>query len=121
MGWVRARRKVGSWLALFALALQLAVSFAHIHAQDFATAKPGAVTVAQSAGPAGAPDDDDGPGHVGCAICATIHLARTLLLPTPPAISLPASRTLDRLTYSKHHDAPLALARAFNARAPPQA
>jgi len=34
MRWFRANRLFGGCLALFALAIQLAVSFAHIHPQD---------------------------------------------------------------------------------------
>ena len=31
MQWFRSRVKLGSWVALFALALQLALTFGHVH------------------------------------------------------------------------------------------
>ena len=35
MHWVRSNRRFGSWAALFALAIQLVLSFGHIHLEDF--------------------------------------------------------------------------------------
>ena len=34
MYWVRSNRRFGSWAALFALAIQLVLSFGHIHIED---------------------------------------------------------------------------------------
>lgn len=117
MGWVRAWRKLGGWLALLALALQLALSFGHIHAEDFAAPK----LAAADGGPA---DDDDhrGAGHADCAICAVIHLAATLLLPPPPPlVQLPAAESLAWLAAIDRHDAARTARQPFQARAPPQA
>jgi hypothetical protein len=36
MSWVRTHRRIGGTLALFALALQLVLSFGHVHPRDFA-------------------------------------------------------------------------------------
>ena len=41
MDWVRQQRRMAGGLALFALALQLVLSFAHTHAEDFAGLRPG--------------------------------------------------------------------------------
>ena len=35
MHWIRKNSRFGSWAAVFALALQLVLSFGHIHAEDF--------------------------------------------------------------------------------------
>jgi hypothetical protein len=122
MGWVRARRRIGGWLALFALAVQLVLSFGHIHAEDFAASVPGLTETAHTGDGAAAPDDDHhGLGHVDCDICAVIHLAATLLLPPPPNVALPADETFAWLAVRDRHDPPRASRQPFQARAPPQA
>jgi hypothetical protein len=118
MRWIRGRRKGGGWLALFALTLQLALSFGHMHAEDFVRASHGLTIVTQ--GGADAPRDVDH-DHLGCATCATVHLAGTLLLPAPPAVALPSDIIAARLS-ARHRDArQSARALAFHARGPPSA
>jgi hypothetical protein len=120
MRWSRGRRKGGGWLALFALTLQLALSFGHMHAEDFVRASHGLTVVTQAGSGAGAPRGVDH-DHLGCATCATVHQAGTLLLPAPPAIALPADVIATRLS-ARHHDArQSARALAFRARGPPSA
>jgi hypothetical protein len=120
MDWVRARRRLGVWLALFALALQLVLSFGHIHAEEFARKSSVATLAHSDEGPA---DDDDhhGAGHGDCAICAVIHLAATLLLAPPPQVALPAAESFAWLAAIDRHDPPRAPRQPFQARAPPQA
>jgi hypothetical protein len=111
------RRRLSGWLALLALALQLAVSFGHMHRDEFVHGRPGVTVVTQGNGaPLG--DDDD---HLTCDICATVHLAGTLLLPAPPAIAMPAEITIARLTAGEHRTTQRTAALAFNARGPPSA
>ena len=118
MGWVRARRKLGGWLALLALALQLALSFGHVHAEEFAAANP-AIVAAQPAGPGGTQQPSG--NHDDCPICVVIHLAGTLLLPAPPAIPLPASFAIAQRYVPALQALVAAPAASFQARAPPQA
>jgi hypothetical protein len=84
MRWYRWNQRWTSYAALFALALQLAVSFGHVHpgvlgldgSRVVAAQKPSPVE------PAGTlPDRDE-----GCTICAIIGLAGTPLLPDAPAL-----------------------------------
>jgi hypothetical protein len=114
----RINRRLTGWLALLALALQLAASFGHIHAEDFAGL--GRAAVAQTAladnGPAGAPDPD----HLTCDICAAVHLAGSLLMPAPPVLVVPASAPVV-LTLPAPVDRLALAAAAFHARGPPQA
>ena len=117
MAWAAIRRSVGAWLALTALALQLAVSFGHIHAEDFVRGHYGLTIVADAA--TDVPDDPDN-DHLDCAICATVHLASVLLLPAPPAISLPADIAVHRPTAGEQDTAQRARALAFDARGPPR-
>ena len=128
MHWFRSRAKGFSFVALFALSLQLALSFGHLHLNasvtgarqswkfftvDDATARIAAVDSASQ----------DAPEHSDdyCAICAVIHLARSLVLSPAPPLLLPGS-------YAQAQFAPedavasAELSRApFNARAPPTA
>ncbi|MGA2128989.1 MAG: hypothetical protein ABSG76_22895 [Xanthobacteraceae bacterium] len=98
MRWFRANRRCGGWLALFALAIQIGLSFGHVHADDDAHRAVVPFVVAlfggngpTDAGPVPTPADHEPHGLVGdaCAICAVIALAGSLLLPEPPALALP--------------------------------
>jgi hypothetical protein len=126
MMWVRSKIRQASLLALFALAMQLGLSFGHIHADaafnGALSAKQapigGASIVAQS--PIHS-QHDDGLAADSCAICATIALANTLVtaaapvLPAPPIFALHISEATPEV-------ASLNVARpAFHSRAPPNA
>ncbi len=76
MSWIRAHRRFGGTLALFALALQLALSFGHVHARDLAGIPGSAVAQAQVTVPHG-PDGDaaDQANDIYCAVCATVALS----------------------------------------------
>src|ERR1700730_2591004 len=97
MSWLRKKRGSVAWLAFFALACQLLLSFGHVH-----LGKPGgglaALAAAVDSGgnstaappspppknPASFPDDF-------CAICANIGLASALVVPVSPSIVAPNS------------------------------
>jgi hypothetical protein len=122
MRWFRSRAKVTSWLALFALAAQLAVSFGHVHAE-----RP-ALPTAAAALQAGSPVSGDVPAVPGtpdrladdfCAICALIHLAGTLIAGAAPSLPAPAtfSQTRFQLIVAIALTAPPHA--SFRARAPP--
>jgi hypothetical protein len=119
MAFAGARRRLSAWPALVALAIQLAASFGHMHREDFVHGRPGLTIVTQGAG-AGAPIDGDD-DHLTCDICATVHLAGTLLLPAPPAIALPADITIGRLTAGEQAATLRIPAPPFHARGPPTA
>jgi hypothetical protein len=79
-------------LGLFALVLQLVLSFGHIHARDLGAPRilgaQAAITKSIAAPgkeqiPSRLPDDE-------CPICMTAHMAASGLLPTPPSIPAPA-------------------------------
>jgi hypothetical protein len=82
MHWWRINRRFGEWLALTTLALQLALSFGHVHAEDFAGAgRHSAMVAAAANGAPWCPGD-----HDGCAVCATVHMLGSLVAPVPPAL-----------------------------------
>lgn len=124
MRWIRSNIRLGSRLALFALAIQVVVSFGHVHldgralmaAKSGATAMAGGSRIATPAPPidrpANAPD-------LGCAICALIQLAST----SPPA-SAPVLPPLVRLQHAAPQTRQSIFLAAsphfsFQARAPP--
>jgi hypothetical protein len=89
-----ANRRRAAWLALFALWLQLALSFGHSHAEDlaglgaphFGTAQ----VVADRSMPPGAPAPYPGAlAHDDCAICAAMALADSLVLPDLAPVPAP--------------------------------
>jgi hypothetical protein len=109
--WFRKHVKLGSRLALFAFAIQFALSFGHFHAigaqaapsigltqADFgiATALDAASETAQKQQPS-TPDNDQQPADA-CAICAVIALAGNLLLAAPPVLVPPQAVELTYLT-----------------------
>jgi hypothetical protein len=100
MGWWRYRRGAAG-LGLFALSLQLLLSFGHIHLDALvsgsSTPQAAAEQARSDAGhdrghgqvPPGLPDDD-------CPICQAMHIAAAGLLPAPPAVPVPYQ--FDRLS-----------------------
>src|SRR3977135_1400672 len=112
MKWFRSNIKHGSRTALFALAVQFALSFGHFHgiAAQAASAIEAGLTQADLATIVAAPDaagkaadkqlpsNHDRHSTDACAICAVIALAGNLLLATPPALLLPQAVELLYLT-----------------------
>jgi hypothetical protein len=123
MQWVRPNMRFGSWLALVALALQLAVSFGHVHL-DVVRAGSTAAWIAGAQAPSSPPFPAQHPANDAddyCAICATIHLASTSFLSDAPQLPVPfLSQTVEHF----HHVAFVFVApqrTAFQSRAPPLA
>jgi hypothetical protein len=120
MAWVRKNLQFGSWLALTALAIQLILSFGHIHADDLRPAT--SVQQAVDADHDGSSQTDRyGLGHHDCDICATIALLATLVVPSPPALAVLSARSVERLVFVDTHQRPVNSERPFEARAPPYA
>jgi hypothetical protein len=125
--WFRSNNGVGVWLAFFAVACQLVLTFGHVH---FAGAGAISMALASAANPAvdGAPAPASQPQRAQgglaqdfCAVCHNIGLGNTLVLPVPPDPVSPVSVAADlrRLPAvlelaSQHHF-------HFSARGPPRA
>jgi len=132
MKWFRSNIKGGARLALLALALQFALSFGHFHAlagrsaNAIQSAEPSAAVVdagdlAVEATPQKAPakHDSDQRGPDGCAICAVMAMAGTVLFSSPPILLLPeAVEFLYRTTDAEFMHLKSA-GNAFQPRAPP--
>jgi hypothetical protein len=119
MGWLRPKLKQVSCIALFAMALQLALSFGHIHVNQLSagsSAQPvnaGAVALPGTADelPAGAGDE--------CAVCALIALANSLILPLPAMLPLPMHFAATQHAPALVFDVAQVTLVSFRARAPP--
>jgi hypothetical protein len=133
MGWFRSRSRVGSYLGLFALAFQLAVSFGHVHLDHIAPVSAGATALADAlpsadglnapSSPAGREDlADDCCQDLAddcCPICTLIHLAGALVPSETPSLALPHIFGRLRLAAATEFDLTALHGALFRARAPP--
>jgi Protein of unknown function (DUF2946) len=136
MKWFRSHIKQGARLALFALAIQFALSFGHFHgvaaeaapalqssaaqsgpaqASVLATAEVG--TAAQQQSPAN--HDSDQHSNDACAICAVMAMANATLFATPPVLLLPQAVEFLYLATDAEFVHLNAVRVAFQPRAPP--
>jgi hypothetical protein len=126
MGWFRSNRGVGAWVALFALACQLVLSFGHVHAGTFGGGALASAAVETGDVPADGPPSSPEKSPIGlagdfCAICANINLAGTLILPILAIILAPRLFT-EILPWSLAASEPTSFDhRPFSARGPPHA
>ena len=121
MQWFRSRVKLGSWVALFALALQLAPTFGHVHLDGL---RGGSSARIEASAGAPAPTGNDGPNAADdyCALCALTHLAGTLLPASPVVLPLPPAFTPSRCPEpGLCFVLPARRSASFAARAPPLA
>jgi len=91
MSWVNRKRRFGCHLALVGLALQLILSFGHVHLDGLsggsaAVRAATAIVPGSQPSPAHHPTNDAGDY---CAICATIHLTSTSSLSYGPQLAAP--------------------------------
>jgi hypothetical protein len=136
MKWFRSNVRLGSQLALFALAIQFLLAFGHFHGgAPAASAMPDAersglhdviafaathldasdkATRAWPAGhePAGQPAD-------GCAICAVMALANAMVDAAPPCLPAPQATVFAYLPTEAGFLVSNAARPAFQPRAPP--
>jgi hypothetical protein len=125
MGWLRSNRGSIAWLAFFALACQLLLSFGHVHLANFDGGSTAWALADGTDGSAAIPQSpqNNPPGLAGdfCAICANIGLAGTLVVPDAPVVVAPNS-FIEVLRWPVLAFGPAGFDRlAFNARGPPQA
>jgi hypothetical protein len=95
----KAKNRLGAWLALSALALQIVVSCEHVHLDAISRTAPAVATAGTAHGsqllPAQHPGDD---ADDYCAICATIYLAANSFVPQVPQLVVPfAAQTIEHV------------------------
>jgi hypothetical protein len=115
---VRLRRSA-TWLALFALLLQLALSFGHVHGLD-ANDRP-TLGLAGTSLPAGSNHHPAGDPHDICAICVAMGLLASAPLPPPPLVPLPSAFAIDPPDAKPITLTAVATRLAYRSRAPPYA
>jgi hypothetical protein len=124
MGWFRCNGGRVAWLAYFALACQLALTFGHVHVGSVSVFRALAISADEATGSIGAPSSPTQKTPAGlvqdfCAVCSNISLASTLVLPAAPAVLRPISFIRDlhwplvAIELASHHHF------HFNARGPP--
>ena len=146
MRWFRSNVRLGSRLALFALAIQFVLSFGHFHVHGgsaqasalpdgeqpghhhsigFAAVHVDALdrTLAPSAsGPARPKPSDRGPASPPadhCAICTLMALANVMVVATPPCLLAPQMVAFSYLAADAGFVDPNSAHIAFQPRAPP--
>jgi hypothetical protein len=130
MHWFRSRSRLGSYLALFALAFQLALTVGHVHLDGGVAGFRHSsiltdvwISIDAIATTAPDPANHKAPAHADnyCAACALIHLAGSFAPADPPSLPLPS--VFGRLTSEAAVAFDLAAPQRarFAARAPPTA
>src|ERR1700730_3593253 len=93
MRWFRLHTRPTACLAFFALALQLILSFGHAHGDKLRLSSAEAKSAVFTNVKSGSADTPSGPARQDnddfCAICASVTLAGSLILPALPAAILP--------------------------------
>jgi hypothetical protein len=123
MRWFRSNLRGGGLLALFALALQFSLSFAHIHARD-AAGWPMAPVALATIAPAAAGSADNGHHPHGkldvvCDICATLSIAAAAQTPSAPHVAPPDFALFAALVGPDEALSAPQPRRGFRSRAPP--
>lgn len=125
MRWIRSNIRGFARLALFALAVQFAVTFGHVHLDGLGSAQAAAID--QSAAPAAglkgkahkSQRTPQGTADFDCPICALIQLASTSAPSVAPPLPVPVllgGVALETPDPSGLASAPIT---AFQARGPP--
>jgi len=133
MKWLRSNIRIGSKLALFALAIQFVLSFGHFHGSALAPAdagQPGLHAAAhimaspmavrlETANPKRADHEHDGQPTGDCAICAVMALANAMVVATPPYLLAPQAAAFGYGPADADFTDPNPVRVAFQPRAPP--
>jgi DUF2946 family protein len=119
MHWCRLRSRLGSGIALFALALQLVLAFGHLHLDGVGGHSSARIQASGGASLAPAGNEAPDAANDGCAICALIHLAGTLVPAEVASLPRPAVFRQRRPDAALHFALPASPSTSFAARAPP--
>jgi hypothetical protein len=125
MNWFRSRVRSGAQLALFALAVQMVLSFGHMHRDDLGLpplAGTDPTQIASAAAPAPVPPA--GQHHQPasddyCPICASIAVLATWVPALPPVLVSPEPMRRVWAPLASLQRSPTQISLSFQARAPP--
>jgi hypothetical protein len=129
MGWFRTNLRWGAWCALVALACQICLSFAHVHAWAFG---PRSATLsspfsarllvadrAPDRRPTAPVPSLPKQSHDRCPICSLISLAASSLVPAPPSLPLLTVVAGSAFSIAADGEHIISFSSLFRARAPP--
>jgi hypothetical protein len=118
MGWFRGERRLGAWLALVALVLQVGLSFGHVHGPA-----PDHALEVTSVNPDGSKDadPDHGDDHNYCPSCAFLRLLAGAQIGAISASPLPVWQAAEHVIQAVETTRPGNTQALFRARAPPLA
>jgi hypothetical protein len=124
MRWFRSNVRSGARLAIVSLAIQLIVTFGHIHLYGlgFSTAKStpiASIDRSNGAVPGSTDPIRKGGADYDCPICALIQLAGTSAPSVAPDLPVPAPTSGFRLDAPDEPQAALSPHFSFQARGPP--
>ena len=120
MEWFRPRLKLGAYLALVALALNLAFSFDHHHFSEITVDRPAAAEKSAGVDRAGEGDPDH-QGPVAAHPCFTcVVVTAAAIAADPPALPAPAARQIIEVAAIASVESPASDRTVFEARAPPR-
>src|SRR5579872_1013880 len=122
MRWFRNHIGRGSWLALFALVINLGLSFGHVHAIDgrfgqLSASRMASVATPDNSGTQG--DHDRDQADLLCPICMAAGAIGHALAAPPPALPLALLESPVDLTIEPDLAAPQPRRAAFHSRGPP--
>jgi hypothetical protein len=118
MRWFRANIRSGAWCALVAMALQLVLTFGHVHARLGSAASP-QLGVQGQAAPADGPRAPIKPLVDHCAICTLIQMAGAGAPPAAASLPIPVPITSVRLTVEAASEPTPSKPLRVRARGPP--
>jgi hypothetical protein len=123
MRWFRDHIRRSSWLALVALAINIGLSFGHIHAIDGKGLQHRLASQIATIAPS---DDGQSPGHhdndpadLLCPICIAAGAIAHALSSAPPALSLALAEAPIDLTIEHVFGLPQRPRAGFQSRGPP--
>ncbi len=122
MRWFRIRRWYTAYAALFSLALQFGVSFAHVHLGPIEPASALAATSIPSSEADGkrAPFDSGSHDHAGvCDICAALNLLGAGQTPIAPALPVRLGFVVVSASFPSAPGPAQQYSVLFRSRAPP--
>jgi hypothetical protein len=124
MRWLRANIRWGVACAHFALAVQLVVSFGHLHIDAIAGLPQATPSLVQAAGDVrdfdiGSKHQPHQPSDDCCPICVLIYLAGSMLPGSAPSPIPPVVVAVAPPVIGSEHAPAVLLSRSFQARAPP--
>jgi hypothetical protein len=125
MNWFRSNAGACTRVALFALAIQMAVSFGHMHADDLGLVPSSAADQSRltSAQTPAAPAKHNGSSPPGdyCPICASMALLATGIPALPPILTVPLPIARLWASPTPIYGLSPRFSLSFQARAPPAA